>query len=140
MNTGKHLESGCSTRLFCLIVVTRPFEEGHLSILIDMVVESQTQGIPTPNRPVPEKGASQNGAPHSGSTPDDGACVTVASPSRITEVYPKNTLGCSDGRTAFENLLGSADGQQGFTDTCRGMDDKSRLGCHPPLVQHLLLE
>ncbi len=56
-----------------------------------MVAESQTQGV-----------LSQNGTPNSasqnGSSKKNGSCLTVESPSHISEFYPKNNLGCSEGR------------------------------------------
>ena len=60
-----------------------------------MVADSQTQGV------LSQKGASRNGALN-GTCQTASAkikdCVTVESPSHISEFFPKNTLGCSDGR------------------------------------------
>lgn len=61
-----------------------------------MVAESQTQGVLSQN------GTCDNGTPISaspnGSSKTNGSCVTVEAPSHISEFYPKNNLGCSDGR------------------------------------------
>ena len=61
-----------------------------------MVAESQTQGVLSQN------GTCENGTPNSafqnGSSEKNGSCVTVESPSHISEFYPKNNLGCSEGR------------------------------------------
>lgn len=61
-----------------------------------MVAERQTQGVLSQNR------TCENGTPnsvlHKGSSKKNCSCVTVESPSHISEFYPKNNLGCSEGR------------------------------------------
>lgn len=59
-----------------------------------MVAESQTQGVLSQNGTC--KNGTPNNASQNGSLKKNGSCVTVESPSHISEFYPKNNLGCSE--------------------------------------------
>ena len=54
-----------------------------------MVVNSQTQGI------LSQIGSATNGGSQNGSKKADP--ITVEPPSHVTEYYPPNTLGCTEG-------------------------------------------
>ena len=91
-----------------------------------MVAESQTQGVLSQN------GSAHNGKSHSAKKAEE--VVTVQEPDQVVEYYPANTLGCSDGESTGTAQILQLKANLPST-VCRGVEGKSRLGCHTPPLQ-----